>query len=71
MPAYAGAVSHLPWLLNLRDCLPGAARLSEKLLGLSARRNLLQNGVTGTQFCKVSGYADTEPMPDMPPSRLL
>ena len=30
----------MPWLLNLRDALPGAAWLSEKLLGLSAQRSL-------------------------------
>jgi Fe-S oxidoreductase len=30
----------MPWLLNLRDTLPGAAWLSEKLLGFTARRPL-------------------------------
>src|SRR5690606_9447517 len=32
--------SKLPWLFNLRDTIPGLATLSEKLLGLSARRSL-------------------------------
>ena len=40
LPGYARAASHVPWLLNLRDTLPGAAWLSEKLLGFSARRTL-------------------------------
>jgi len=40
LPAYARVASRLPWLMNLRDTLPGAAWLSEKLLGFSARRAL-------------------------------
>ena len=40
LPAYAAFASRLPWLMNLRDRLPGAAWLSEKLLGLSAKRSL-------------------------------
>jgi len=40
LPDYARAASRLPWLFNLRDTLPGAAWLSEKLLGLSAQRSL-------------------------------
>ncbi len=40
LPDYAAAASHVPWLANLRDALPGAAWLSEKLLGLSAKRSL-------------------------------
>ncbi len=40
LPGYAAAASRVPWLANLRDTLPGAAWLSEKLLGLSARRRL-------------------------------
>jgi Fe-S oxidoreductase len=40
LPDYAHLASRLPWLFNLRDALPGAAWLSEKLLGLSARRAL-------------------------------
>jgi FAD/FMN-containing dehydrogenase/Fe-S oxidoreductase len=40
LPDYARWASRLPWLPNLRDTLPGAAWLSERLLGLSARRSL-------------------------------
>jgi len=34
----------------------------------SARRKLVQSGVAPAQICKVSGYADTAPMPDLPSS---
>ena len=40
LPDYAHSASRFAWLLNLRDRLPGAAHLSERLLGLSARRTL-------------------------------
>src|SRR5690606_30653308 len=40
MPRYAPWLSRVAWLANLRDLLPGAAWLSERLLGLSARRRL-------------------------------
>ncbi|MDB6001062.1 MAG: FAD-binding oxidoreductase, partial [Rhizobacter sp.] len=40
LPAYAAWASRAPWLLNLRNTLPGAAWLGEKLLGLSAQRSL-------------------------------
>jgi Fe-S oxidoreductase len=40
LPDYARAASALPWLMNLRDRVPGLAALSEKLLGLSAKRSL-------------------------------
>jgi Fe-S oxidoreductase len=40
LPRYAATASRFSWLLNLRDRLPGAALLSERLLGLSARRTL-------------------------------
>ena len=40
LPDLAGAASRLPWLANLRDAVPGAAWLGERLLGLSARRSL-------------------------------
>jgi FAD/FMN-containing dehydrogenase/Fe-S oxidoreductase len=40
LPDYAAAASRVPWLANARDTLPGAAWLSEKLLGLSAKRSL-------------------------------
>jgi len=40
LPDYAHAVSRVPWLANLRDRVPGAPALAERLLGLSARRRL-------------------------------
>ncbi len=40
LPDYARAASRVPWLRNLRDALPGAAALSERWLGLSAKRSL-------------------------------
>ncbi|MEO8164059.1 MAG: FAD-linked oxidase C-terminal domain-containing protein [Betaproteobacteria bacterium] len=40
LPRYAPGASKLAPLLNLRNTVPGAAWLSEKLLGLSARRTL-------------------------------
>jgi FAD/FMN-containing dehydrogenase/Fe-S oxidoreductase len=40
LPRYAPLAAKLPWLLNLRDVLPGAAKLSEAIAGLSARRTL-------------------------------
>ena len=42
LPDYAHWASRLAPLLNLRDRVPGLALLSEKLLGLSARRSLPQ-----------------------------
>jgi FAD/FMN-containing dehydrogenase/Fe-S oxidoreductase len=40
LPDYAPVASALPWLMNLRDRVPGLAALSESLLGLSAKRRL-------------------------------
>ena len=40
LPRYAPLAARMPALLNLRDRLPGAALLSERLLGFSARRRL-------------------------------
>ena len=40
LPRYAPAASRLAWLLNLRDRLPGLPALTERLLGLSAKRPL-------------------------------
>jgi Fe-S oxidoreductase len=40
LPDYAAAASRVAGLLNLRDTVPGAAWLSEKFTGLSARRSL-------------------------------
>ncbi len=40
LPRYAPLASRIPWLFNLRDLLPGAAALSERLAQFSARRTL-------------------------------
>jgi Fe-S oxidoreductase len=40
LPRYAPYAAIVPWLMNLRDRLPGAARLSEGVTGFSARRSL-------------------------------
>jgi FAD/FMN-containing dehydrogenase/Fe-S oxidoreductase len=40
LPRYAAVAGRLPWLFNLRDRLPGAAALSERIAGFSARRSL-------------------------------
>ncbi len=42
LPDYAHIASRFAGVLNLRDRVPGLAALSEKLLGLSARRSLPQ-----------------------------
>jgi Fe-S oxidoreductase len=42
LPRYAPALSRWPRIANLRDRMPGAARLSERWLGLSQRRSLPQ-----------------------------
>ncbi len=40
LPRWAPWAARLPFLFNLRNTLPGAARLTEKWLGFSARRSL-------------------------------
>jgi Fe-S oxidoreductase len=40
LPRYATYASKFSWLLNLRDVVPGAAKLSEAIAGFSARRKL-------------------------------
>ncbi len=40
LPRYAPLAAKLPWLFNLRDNLPGAAKVSEAVTGFSARRAL-------------------------------
>ncbi len=40
LPRYAPIVSRVPWLPALRDRIPGAARIVERWLGISARRAL-------------------------------
>src|ERR1700732_3728103 len=40
LPRYAPTAAKLSWLLNLRDVIPGAGKLSETIAGFSAQRSL-------------------------------
>ncbi len=40
LPRYAPLLSRLRWLANARDAVPGLAAMSERTLGLSARRQM-------------------------------
>jgi FAD/FMN-containing dehydrogenase/Fe-S oxidoreductase len=40
LPRYAPYAAKMPWLLNLRDAVPGTAKISEAMTGFSARRSL-------------------------------
>ena len=40
LPRYAPAASRLAWMMNLRDRIPGLPAVTERLLGLSAKRAL-------------------------------
>jgi FAD/FMN-containing dehydrogenase/Fe-S oxidoreductase len=40
LPRYAPYAAKVPWLLNLRDTIPGAAKLSEIFTGFTAQRPL-------------------------------
>jgi Fe-S oxidoreductase len=40
LPRYAPYAARLHWLLNLRDVLPGAGKISEAIAGFSAQRSL-------------------------------
>jgi FAD/FMN-containing dehydrogenase/Fe-S oxidoreductase len=40
LPRWAPRAARLHWLMNLRDAVPGMAKLTEKLLGFSAKRSL-------------------------------
>ncbi len=42
MPKWAPWAARFPFIANLRDALPGAARLSQRIAGLSAKRTLPQ-----------------------------
>ena len=40
LPRYAPAASRFAWMMNLRDRIPGLPAVTERLLGLSAKRTL-------------------------------
>src|SRR5690606_20062980 len=50
--------ARLPFLFNLRDTLPGAAWLSERMLGFSAKRSLPK--WRGDIFTRLGGPADAD-----------
>ena len=58
LPRYASLAAPLAPLLGLRDRVPGLARLSERLLGLSARRSLPQWRRPWRQKGKPAAVAD-------------
>jgi FAD/FMN-containing dehydrogenase/Fe-S oxidoreductase len=62
LPRYAPYAARLSWLMNLRDVLPGAAKLSEAIAGFSARRSLpkwrsdvFTDGATGESLPRLRG----------------
>ncbi len=68
LPRWAPWAARLPLLFNLRDALPGAAALSERYLGFSAKRSLpkwrsdtflQQASATDAQTANVVLFADT------------
>lgn len=42
LPRYAPLLSRLRWLINARDVIPGLSALSERVVGLSAKRKMPQ-----------------------------
>jgi len=69
LPRYAPYAAMVPWLMNARNAVPGAAWLSERIAGLSARRTLprwrrdvfpdADAGMRGEQGRTVVLFADT------------
>ena len=50
-----------------RECAPRNGNLSTERAN-AARRKVVAGGVDTSQICKVSGFADTVPMPDTAPT---
>ena len=40
LPRYATTAARMPWLFNLRDAIPGLAKMTEDWLGLTAKRRM-------------------------------
>jgi Fe-S oxidoreductase len=66
LPRYAPYAAKLSWLMNLRDVLPGAAKLSEAVAGFSERRSLpkwrsdvFEDSPSGASGHEVVLFADT------------
>ncbi len=67
LPRYAPYAAKLWWLMNLRDVLPGAAKLSEAVAGFSERRSLpkwrrdvFDEGATGDSLPRLRGRVGEE-----------
>ena len=61
LPRYAPWAARAPWLANLRDAVPGLARLGESLLGLSAKRSLPKwRGDYFSNIARVSRFSKGE-----------
>jgi Fe-S oxidoreductase len=67
LPRYAPLASRMPWLMNARDAVPGAAWASERMFGFSARRKLprwrrdvfVGNAAAAEENADVLLFADT------------
>ncbi|MBO0753155.1 MAG: 4Fe-4S dicluster domain-containing protein, partial [Bradyrhizobiaceae bacterium] len=59
LPRYAPVASRFPWLFNLRDVLPGAAALSERVARFAARRTLPR--------WRADWFRDPDERPSSPP----
>ena len=63
LPRYAPWASKFAWLANLRDAIPGLAKLSEAIAGLSAKRTLPKwRGDTFDARTQHAGPADGTPV---------
>ncbi len=63
LPRYAPWASKFAWLANLRDAIPGLAKLSEAIAGLSAKRTLPKwRGDTFDARAQYAGPADGTPV---------
>jgi Fe-S oxidoreductase len=60
LPRYAGLASRMPVVFNLRDAVPGLAKLSEIVLKLSAQRSLPK--WRSDTFDRTTGKAPTAPV---------
>ncbi|MEP7328492.1 MAG: FAD-linked oxidase C-terminal domain-containing protein [Betaproteobacteria bacterium] len=61
LPRWAPWAARLPWLANLRDTVPGIAKLAQRWTGLSARRSLprwRRDTFSRTASASASGSAD-------------
>ncbi len=62
MPRYAPYLARMPWLANARDAVPGLARLSETIAGLSGKRALPKWRADSYRHGDAAGPADGTPV---------